>query len=75
MCEDMEKNYDTYEIVLYINNASEYECECASKDKDSFIIKYVNKDLIYHYSDYETIKQDSKPNEPFFSLDYIIRRY
>jgi hypothetical protein len=70
-----EKNYDSYEIVLYLNNSSEYECECASKENDTFVTKYVNKDLIYHYSDYETIKQDAKPGEPYFTMDYVIESY
>ena len=70
-----EKNFDSYEIVVYLNNIGEYECECASREKDTFITKHVNKDLIYHYSDYETIKQDSKPGEPYFSMDYIIESY
>ena len=70
-----EKNYDFYEIVLYLNNSTEYECECASTENNTFVIKRVNKDLIYHYSDYETIKQDSKPGEPFLSMDYVIESY
>lgn len=70
-----EKNFDSYEIVVYLNNISEYECVCASKENNIFITKRVNKDLIYHYSDYETIKQDSKPGEPYFSMDYIIETY
>ena len=70
-----EKNYDSYEIVLYLNNSTEYECDCASKENGTFVTKRVNKDLIYHYSDYETIKQDSKPGEPFFNMDYIVESY
>jgi hypothetical protein len=70
-----EKNFDSYEIIVYLDNISEYECECASREKDSFVTKHVNKDLIYHYSDYETIKQDSKPGEPYFTMDYIIESY
>jgi hypothetical protein len=70
-----EKNYDSYEVVLYLNNSTEYECECASKEGNNFVTKRVNKDLIYHYSDYETIKQDSKSGEPYFNMDYIIESY
>lgn len=70
-----EKSYDTYEIVLYLNNVNEYEYECASKEGNSFVVKNVSKDLIYKYSEYETIKQDSKPGEPFFGLDYVIETY
>ena len=70
-----EKSYDTYELVLYLNNTNQYECKCASKEGDSFVVKDVNKDLIYHFSDYETIKQDSKPNEPYMSMDYILESY
>jgi hypothetical protein len=70
-----EKNYETYEIVLYINNISEYECECASKENDEFVIKQINKDLIYHYSDNEIIKQDTKNGDSYFNMDYIIESY
>lgn len=70
-----EKNYDSYEIVLYLSNVGEYECSCASKENDTWVVKRVNKDLIYHYSEYETIKQDMKPSEPYLNLDYIIESY
>ena len=49
--------------------------KCGTKEKDSYILTEVSKDLIYHYSDYETIKQDIKPGEPFMGLDYIIETY
>jgi hypothetical protein len=70
-----EKNYDSYEIVLYLSNVGEYECSCASKENNQWVVKHVNKDLIYHYSEYETIKQDMKPGEPYMNMDYIIESY
>jgi hypothetical protein len=70
-----EKSYDTYEIVLYLNNSNQYECECASKEGNSIEIKNINKDLIYHYSEYETIKPDLKPGEPQMTMDYVIEIY
>ena len=70
-----EKNYETYEIVLYLKSTNDYECKCASTENNSYVIKNVNMDLIYHYSNYDTIKQDSKPGEPYLGLDYIIETY
>jgi hypothetical protein len=70
-----EKSYDTFEIVLFLDNKDMYIYNCASKDGNSIVIKDINKDLIYHFSDYETIKQDMKPGEPYMSMDYVIETY
>jgi hypothetical protein len=70
-----EKKFDFYEIVMFLSNINEYECKCASTENEIFVEKIVHKDLIYHYSNSEVIKQDSKPNEPYLSMDYIIETY
>ncbi len=70
-----ESKYDTYEIVLYIENLDEYNCKCASREGGDIIIKNCQKDLIYHYSENEVIKQDTLPGRPSISLDYIIETY
>jgi hypothetical protein len=70
-----EKKFDFYEIVMFLSNINEYECKCASTENEIFVEKKVHKDLIYHYSNSEVIKQDSKPNEPYLSMDYIIETY
>lgn len=70
-----EKSYDNYEIVIFLDNVDEYKYICGTKEKNSYILKDVSKDLIYHYSDYETIKQDSKPGEPYMAMDYVIETY
>jgi hypothetical protein len=73
-----EAMYDTYQILIYYKNINENECYCISKeninDKTVEIRKY-NKDLIYHYSEYDTIKQDEKLGEPYLSLEYVIESY
>lgn len=70
-----ETKYDTFEIVMYLENVDEYTCKCASKEKGDVIIKMCQKDLIYHYSENEIIKQDTLPGRPNISLDYIIETY
>jgi hypothetical protein len=70
-----ETKYDTYEIVMYLENLDEYTCKCASTDKGEMVIKDCQKDLIYHYSENEIIKQDTLPGRPNISLDYIIETY
>jgi hypothetical protein len=70
-----EKSYDNYEIVIYLDNKDEYNCNCATKENNLYIIKEISKDLIFHYSDYEIIQQDAKPNEAYMNMDYILETY
>ncbi len=74
-----EGKYETYEILLYLENVDEYKCNCISKEiKDGKVIvtpKSINKDMLYHYSDNEPIKQDILPGQPAISLDYLIETY
>lgn len=70
-----ETKYETYEIVMYIENVNEYTCRCASRDKGEIVIRDYQKDLMYHYSENEVIRQDVLPGQPAISLDYIIEKY
>jgi hypothetical protein len=70
-----ERTFDNYEVVLFIGNKDERNSICATKDKDSYVLNSISKDLLYHYADTEIIRQDTKPGEPSLSLDYIIETY
>ena len=73
-----ENKFDSYEILLYVSNKDEYECVCAGKNDyndPNIILVSISKDLLYHYSEYESIRQDTKPGEPSLNLDYIIESY
>jgi len=70
-----ESKFENYEILLFIKNIDEYKSECIVKVNDQLIPKELPKDLLCHYSDHETIRQDVRPNEPSLTLDYIIETY
>ena len=72
-----EEKYDTYKIVLVQENNNETICQCLTKDEKSnqYIPKPIPKDLLFHYSEFETIKQDGKLGEPVIGIDYILERY
>ncbi len=75
-----ESKYDTFEIVMYLENLDEYKCKCITNNKvdtnkiTSSIVE-LNKDMIYHYAESEIIKQDVLPGQPAISLDYLIETY
>jgi hypothetical protein len=71
----LEEKFETYKIVLVIKNDS--NCLCITRDQTSneFIEIEYPKDILYHYLENETIKQDSKQGEPMIGYDYIIERY
>ena len=74
-----EEKYESYKILLFIKNiqGSTTECECVSKNitTGDYEIINISRDLLYHYSEFETIKQDSKLGEPIIGYDYILERY
>jgi hypothetical protein len=70
-----EARYQNYEILLYLENKDEYTCKCVTKEKGDCIIRTIPKDLLYHYSNSEIIRQDIKVGEPSLNLDYIIENY
>lgn len=70
-----ETRYQNYEILLYLENKDEYTCKCVTKENGDCIIRTIPKDLLYHYSNSEIIRQDIKVGEPSLNLDYIIENY
>ena len=81
-----ESKYETYEIVLYLENSDEYTCKCITREKrkvagsgsgETYISTTVNlnKDMIYHYAESDIIRQDVLPGQPTFSLDGAIETY
>lgn len=72
-----EVKYNTYKILLVIDiSSSNLECVSRNKSDTNKIEKIsVSDDLLYHYSEYDSIKQDSKPGEPFIGNENIIERY
>ncbi len=74
-----EDKYETYEILLYLENVDEYKCNCITRKvvngKVEVSPKSVSKDMLYHYSDYEQIKQDILPGQPSISSEYLIETY
>ncbi len=72
-----EEKYETYKVLLVVENNESNTCKCISKDlkTDMYIETSVPKDLLYHYSEFETIKQDAKPGEPVIVYEHIIERY
>lgn len=75
-----EEKYDTYIILIFIENISETKYKCLTKsflNGSSNTIEYAefNKDLIYHYSEYDKLRQDEKLGEAYFDLEYVIETY
>jgi hypothetical protein len=72
-----EEKYETYRIVLWLSSKDKTTCTCISKDdiSNEYIKIDCPVDLLYHYSEFETIKQDGKQGEPLIGYDYIIERY
>lgn len=74
-----EEKYDRYKIVLYIQDEDEYNSLCYTRvnnnNDSSFTKQLIQKDLLYHYSEDEIIRQDIRVNEPSYNLDYLIETY
>ena len=73
-----EEKFETYKILLFIKNINESTCECIGKklNTDLYeIISNVPRDLLYHYSELDTIKQDGKLGEPIIGYEHILERY
>jgi len=73
-----EEKFETYKIFLFIKNINESTCECVGKNSNSNlyeIIYNVPRDLLYHYSELEIIKQDGKLGEPIIGYEHILERY
>lgn len=72
-----EEKFETYKIILVIENNDALICKCITKNltTNEYEQKDFSKDLLYHYSEYETIKQDGKLGEPVIGYEHIIERY
>ena len=70
-----EKEYETYQILLYVKNEDQHNCECITHDEKNYKLLSIKKDMLYHYSQTEMIRQDVLPGQPAVSLDYIIETY
>ena len=57
-----EEKFETYKILLFIKNIGDKRCECIDKNLTTnlYETKEIPIDLLYHYSELETIKQDGK---------------
>ena len=72
-----EEKYESYKVLLIVENNQPNICKCVSKDlvTEKYNEIDIPKDVLYHYSDFETIKQDAKPGEPVIGYEHIIERY
>lgn len=72
-----EEKFETYRILLFIKNIDSIECECISKDLKTNLYENIKvpRDLLFHYSELESIKQDGKLGEPIISFEHILERY
>jgi len=72
-----ESKWQTYEIVLFMELLNDSECTIMTRnlENNELFLKKSPIDILFHYSNNETIRQDIKPGEPALSLDYIIESY
>ncbi len=73
-----EEKFESYKIYLFIKNTGASTCECVGKNLTTQtyeIISNVPRDLLYHYSELDTIKQDGKLGEPVIGYEHILERY
>lgn len=73
-----EEKFETYKIYLFIKNIDNSTCDCVRKKPETQeyeIIQNVPKDLLYHYSELDIIKQDGKLGEPIIGYEHILERY
>jgi hypothetical protein len=70
-----EEKYDTYIIVLFLENKDEFEYNCISLDNNKYTEISCSKDLIYHYSEHAPILPDIKQGQNGQSTDDIIETY
>jgi hypothetical protein len=72
-----EEKFETYKILLFVKNTDASTCECIGKNPitNQYETKSISKDLLYHFSELETIKQDAKLGEPVIGYEHILERY
>lgn len=73
----LEEKYETYKIVLWLKSVDSTKCICINKNDTTgeYVEEEYTIDMLYHYSEYETIKQDGKQGEPMIGNDHILERY
>ena len=73
----LEEKYETYKILLMVENKTENNCVCVTKNDltNKFEMNEFPRDMLYHFSENESIKQDGKQGEPMIGYDHIIERY
>ena len=69
-----EESSRVYKILLFIKIDSA-TCTCLNKNNDIYEEMDIHILDIYHYSEFETIKQDIKPGEPIAGQENILERY
>lgn len=71
-----EERYNTYKFVMFIDNIDEHSCSCLTRDiKNNIVSQKLPRDNLYHYSEYETIKQDTDFGEKNPNVDNVIESY
>ena len=70
-----EEKFDSYKIVLFIEYIDQNNSKCITKDNNKNIIKELPNDLLYHYSEFETIPQDIKSGDTIFTEENLIEKY
>lgn len=72
------ENSEVYKILLYVKDETDdtkANCLTFNEPTKRYIELVVSKDLLYNYSEYDRIKQDFKPGEPYADLDHVIEKY
>jgi hypothetical protein len=72
-----EEKFETYKILLFVKNIDDKKSECVVKNLTTnlYETKEIPIDLLYHYSELDTIKQDGKLGEPVIGPEHILERY
>lgn len=72
-----EEKFEMYRVLLFVKSIDGSLCECVSKDLTTNLYENIQvpRDLLYHYSELETIKQDGKMGEPVITFEHILERY
>ena len=70
-----EPEYEKYEIVIYIQDCDTYTCTCIRRINGILTQDNIGKDILYHYSNSESIYQDSSAGQSAINASYIIESY
>jgi len=71
-----EPEYEQYQVVIYLEDKGDYECECIRRGNDGKLeTADVGKDMLFSYSSNETIYQDVSAGQSAVNASYIIETY